>query len=247
MASRKSLICLIVSLFVIWYLLSPKGATDFLVHLILLSKVVENLEHVEMEAIFGIVCIFVLIFVIVVKAIQFENSNVQKLRKPRKLWQERIQALLKVNQEFGQILLDHYNEDPNYSPFYSAVKSADMEFIRSLLQLNILRHEDFYEVDSCGNTSFHHAFKNEDYEIVNLLLDYSSKYNFSSVFYITNKDGLTPLDYAIGKGHLDIVKLALQTDDFDLNKYNQIKWVKLFYGSSSSKAKELMQEWKCKD
>ena len=89
------------------------------------------------------------------------------------------------------------------------------------MQLNILRHDDFYEVDRHGNTPFHHAFKNEDYDIVELLLEYSSKYKFSSVFYISNKDGLAPLDYAIGKGHKDIVNLALQTDDLVLNKSNQ--------------------------
>ena len=53
------------------------------------------------------------------------------------------------------------------------------------------------------------------------MLDYSSKYKFSSVFYISNKDNLTPLDYVIAKGHKDIVNLALQTDDLVLNKLNQ--------------------------
>ena len=52
------------------------------------------------------------------------------------------------------------------------------------------------------------------------MLDYSSKYKFSSVFYISNKDDLTPLDYVIAKGHKDIVNLALQTDDLVLNKLN---------------------------
>mgnify|MGYP001435163575 CR=1 FL=1 len=105
--------------------------------------------------------------------------------------------------------------------------------------MDILTSSDFLEVDQHGNTCLHHAFKNEDYDIVELLLEYSSKYKFSSVFYMTNKDGLAPLDYAIGKGHLDIVSLALNSDNLDqINDkgqhklhfaclHNRNEWVKI--------------------
>ena len=139
MSSRKSLICLIVSLFVIICYL---GIIACLVHLIPLPKAVKNLEDFEVETIFKIVFLWVLFFFLVVKALK-ENSNCParyQIKSIQKSWQERIQALLKVNQEFGQLLLDHYNEDPKYSPFYSAVKSADMEFIRLVLNCTIVHN-----------------------------------------------------------------------------------------------------------
>ena len=107
MSSRKSLICLLVSLFVIICYL---GIIVCLVHLIPLPKVAKNLEDFEVETIFKIVFLWVLFFFLVVKALK-ENSNCParyQIKSIQKSWQERIQALLKVNQEFGQLLLDHY-------------------------------------------------------------------------------------------------------------------------------------------
>ena len=105
--------------------------------------------------------------------------------------------------------------------------------------MDILTSSDFLEVDQHGNTYLHHAFKNERYDIVKLLLEYSLKYEFSSVFYIFNKNGFTPLDYAIEKGHLDIVSLALNSDNLgQINDkgqhklhfaclHNRNEWVKI--------------------
>ena len=77
-----------------------------------------------------------------------------------------------------------------------------------------------------------------------MLLDYSSKYKFSSVFYISNKDGLAPLDYAIGKGHKAIVNLASQTDDLVLNKLNQSNQLNKSNKLSESIKLNKLNEWK---
>ena len=145
----------------------------------------------------------------------------------RKSWKRKINDLQRTygtNNELVQTLKDYCQNYPNQSPLYQAAENGQTELLRTILESDILEDSDFYEIDAKKNTLLHHAFKNEHYDIVKLLLEYLHKYHFDFLFYCQNKDDLIPFHYALRKKDFEIIRLAVQQDDLtQINDHGQTK------------------------
>ena len=145
MASTKAFICLIIVLIAMLYGL-PEFEDYFLIKIQELKEslaiVIQHLKHnfkhqtlkksfllqsADVDTLFWIAWIFVLFLLvalwffvkeIIAGGVKAFKKPINEKRKREDLWKTRIEAVLSVNSELGQVFLNHRNNYPDYSPFY---------------------------------------------------------------------------------------------------------------------------------
>ena len=84
-------------------------------------------KNADVDTLFWIAWIFVLFLLvalwffvkeIIARGVKAFQKQINEKRKREDLWKTRIEAVLSVNSELGQVFLNHRNNYPNNSPFY---------------------------------------------------------------------------------------------------------------------------------
>ena len=78
---------------------------------------------------------------------------------------------------------------------------------------------DMSKIDYAGWTPMHRAIEINDIEMIKLLIYKSNKANLG----FTNRQGRTPLTYAISKGNLDVIEFLVK-NGADTNFEDQLGW-----------------------
>ena len=141
MASTKAFICLTIVLIAMLYGL-PEFEDYFLIKIqelkeswaIVIQYLKHNFKHqtlkksfllqsADVDTLFWIAWIFVLFLLVAlwfgfIAGVKAFKKPINEKRKREDLWKTRIEAVLSVNSELGQVFLNHRNDYPNNSPFY---------------------------------------------------------------------------------------------------------------------------------